>query len=60
MKLTTAARAQTQGPLIKDLGVEDTKFKLQEMKSSAPQRSDNAETSEKTLEPGKDRDAVED
>ena len=52
---TTAARAQTQGPLIKDLGVEDPKFKPQEPKSTASQRSDNAESSEKARKENKNR-----
>lgn len=43
----TAAKAETQGPLIKDFRVDDAKFKSQATKSSALQHSDNAENSEK-------------
>ena len=39
--------AQTQGPLMKDPRLEDTRFKPQETESSAPQRSNSAWTSER-------------
>ena len=50
-----AARAQTHGPLMKDPWVEDTKFKPQKPKSTAPQPADNAETSEKARKENKKR-----
>ena len=52
---TTAAKAKTQGLLIKDSRVVETKYKPQAIQTSAPQHSDNAETSEKARKENKDR-----
>ena len=52
---STAAKAITQGQLIKYSQLVKTKSKLQAIQTSAPQHSDNAETSEKARKENKDR-----
>lgn len=46
---TTTAKAPTQGSSIRDPRVKEPKTKLQEPKSSAPQRSENTEAFDKKL-----------
>ena len=52
----SAAKASTQGQLIKDPRVEEPKSQAQESKAAAPQRFDNAETSEKARKKKKKND----